>query len=135
LTINFRKQSLSYYGLFKRGIGNYEYSKRWQKPGDENITNVPSLIYPVQIKRDGFYQQSEINVLKADNIRMNDLRLNYNFSGRMIKGLSLENLQIYSYVSNLNWLIWKANKKGIDPDFPTGLRMPASFSFGLKTDF
>jgi len=131
----FRKQSLSYYGLFKRGIGNYEYSKRWQKPGDENITNVPSLPYPVKSKRDGFYQQSEINVLKADNIRMNDLRLSYNFSGRMIKGLSLENLQIYSYVSNLNWLIWKANKKGIDPDFPTGLRMPASFSFGLKTDF
>ena len=131
----FRKPSLSYYRLFKRGIGDKEYSERWQKPGDENITHVPSLLYPVKSKRDAFYQQSEINVLKADNIRMNDLRLSYNFSGGIIKRLPLRVLQLYSYVSNLNWLIWNANKEGIDPDYPTGSKMPASFSFGLKTIF
>jgi TonB-linked SusC/RagA family outer membrane protein len=131
----FRKPSLNYYLLFKYGEGNEEYAKRWQKPGDENITSVPSLIYPVKSKRDAFYQQSEINVLKADNIRINDIRLSYNFSPAIIKRLSLKNLQLYSYISNLNWLIWKANKDGIDPDFPTGLRIPPSFSFGLKTDF
>ncbi|MCX2486788.1 SusC/RagA family TonB-linked outer membrane protein, partial [Pedobacter sp. MR2016-24] len=42
-----------------------EYASRWQKPGDELVTNVPSFTYPTDGNRDSFYYFSEINVQKA----------------------------------------------------------------------
>ncbi|MEO7049647.1 MAG: SusC/RagA family TonB-linked outer membrane protein [Ferruginibacter sp.] len=131
----FRRPSLSYYSLYKYGLSNVEYKDRWQKPGDENITNVPSQPYPVKSKRDAFYQQADINVLKADNIKVNDLRLSYLFQLKQNEKKESKNLELYTYVSNLNLMIWKANKQGYDPDFPDGIKIPLSWSFGIRTNF
>jgi len=38
----FRKSSINYYQLFYNWRGNADYANRWQKPGDEKNTNVPS---------------------------------------------------------------------------------------------
>lgn len=131
----FRKPSLNYTDLFKYGRGNPEYNQRWQKPGDEDRTNVPSLIYPANTNRETFYSNSEINVGKADNIRLNDARLSYQLSPHLIKKLSIQNFELFAYFSNLNILLWKANKFGLDPEFPTGLKTSITASFGLKTNF
>ncbi len=130
----FRRPSLSYYSLFYNLQGNPEYEQRWQHPGDELKTNVPSMIYPVDSYRDQFYNYADINVLNAGNIRLNDVRLGYTFS-QLFKSRILKQPELFAYASNLNVLLWKANKAGIDPDFPTGLKTPISISFGLRTNF
>lgn len=131
----FRKPTLSYYSLLYLGRSNSDYEKRWQNPGDENKTDVPAFHYPLNSGSDNFYQYADINVLKADNIKLNDLRVSYAFSSHINQKLSLQNLEIFGYLSNLNARLWIANKDAIDPDFPTGLKAPISISVGIKTDF
>lgn len=112
-------------------IQGAEYANRWQKSGDEKFTNVPSFTYPVvSAYRDQLYQYSEINVLKADHIRLQEINLSYTFQK---KTWVLKNLRIYGNVSNLG-IIWKANKLGLDPDsfdYP----IPRTYSFGLSANF
>lgn len=131
----FRRPSLNYFSLFKNGMGNAEYSKRWQQPGDELTTNVPALVYPVNSSRKNFYQYSDINVEKADHLRLTDVRVSYEFPSPVFRKSFVQHLQVYAYLSNLNVLLWKANKEGVDPEFPTRLKTPVSASFGIKTDF
>jgi TonB-linked SusC/RagA family outer membrane protein len=131
----FRRPSLSEFDLYKYGRGNSEYSRRWQKPGDENSTNVPSLHYPLDTRRESFYQNSDITVEKGDNIRISDLRLGYSLSQTAVKKLSLQSFEAFAYIANCNLLLWKANKVNLDPDFPTGLKIPVSVSLGIKTEF
>ncbi|MCX2486790.1 SusC/RagA family TonB-linked outer membrane protein, partial [Pedobacter sp. MR2016-24] len=57
---------VNYSNLFQDNmLQGIEYTRRWQKPGDELITNVPSFTYPTSQDRDQFYYNSEINVQKA----------------------------------------------------------------------
>lgn len=121
----FRRNTISYTTLFASGTGHSDYLKRWRQPGDEQFTNVPSMIYPNPTsQRDDFYINSDINVEKGDHIRLVDLRLSYRY----------RKYQVYTYMTNLNALIWKANKAGLDPDAPSGLRQPRTIAFGVKVD-
>lgn len=107
-----------------------EYSNRWQKPGDELFTNVPSQIYPANNLRDLFYQFSEINVLKADHIRLQEINISYSLSK---KNWFLKNPRVYANISNLG-IIWRANKLNIDPDigdYPN----PRTYAFGFSANF
>ncbi|QES87588.1 SusC/RagA family TonB-linked outer membrane protein [Rhizosphaericola mali] len=114
----FRKtSSLSYSTLFDTWNGSGEYSNRWRQPGDERMTHVPSLPqYPFQdlSSRDFFYQYSSLNVLKGDNIRLEDISFGYESHRDSRLRLPFENIRVYIYLSNIGTL-WKANKDGIDP--------------------
>jgi TonB-dependent starch-binding outer membrane protein SusC len=117
-----------------QGIGLIDYQQRWQKPGDERITTVPSFVYPYTpgmdfSLRDRFYKSAEINVPKADNIRVQYINASYDFP-KTGKGL-IRNLNVYGNIANLGFL-WKATKEKIDPDNPTGYRTPKSFTIGLR---
>jgi len=128
----FRKPVTSYSNLLTNGIGYVDYENRWQKPGDELKTSVPSFIYPADSQRDQFYRYADVNVGKADNIKLSDVFLNYDIplsNYRIIK-----KLQVYIYASQLNLILWKANKFGIDPDFIYGIKTPTSYSIGIKTN-
>jgi hypothetical protein len=114
--------------------GNKEYAQRWQKPGDEKTTNVPSMIYPDDPSRDMFYQYSTATIENGDNIRLQDLNLSYSFNRAKYKRLPFENLQLFVYANNLG-IIWRANKANLDPDYPTGYPAPKSASIGLKINF
>jgi TonB-linked SusC/RagA family outer membrane protein len=131
----FRRTSVSYTSLFNNWIGHSDYIKRWQKPGDENFTNVPSLIYPnSNVNRDNFYISSEPLVERGDHIRLQDIALSYSIPG-MKKKLPFKNLQVYTYMDNIG-ILWKANKAGLDPDyFSGGYPLPFTISFGIKTNF
>ncbi|HEX6429461.1 MAG TPA: SusC/RagA family TonB-linked outer membrane protein, partial [Niastella sp.] len=68
----FRRPSTNYTQLVNSWAGNKDFADRWQKPGDEAITNVPSMPgqYPISSNaRDLFYSLSSILVEKADHIR------------------------------------------------------------------
>src|SRR5690606_23490065 len=49
----FRRPSLSYSALYGSWRGHGEFANRWQQPGDEQHTNVPSMSYPANSARDG----------------------------------------------------------------------------------
>lgn len=115
-------------------IQGEEYARRWQKPGDEKFTNVPSMIFPVTAglidNRDSFYYNSEINVLKGDHVRLQEINLSYTLR----KGIwALKSPRIYANVNNLG-VIWRANKLGIDPDI-NDYPNPRSYSIGLSASF
>lgn len=130
LGYKFRKNSIHYTALFYNWQGNSDYTQRWQKPGDEKITNVPSMVYPADYDRDQFYTYSEATVGNAGTIRLQDLRLGYRFT----RVNPFKALEVYAYASNLG-IIWRANKWGIDPDYGTGIPAPKTLSIGLKADF
>lgn len=113
-------------------IQGIEYQNRWQKPGDELHTNVPSAIYTSSnLNRDNFYKYAEINVLKGDHIRLQELNFSYTITPG--KSWFIKNPRVSANVNNLG-IIWKANKEGIDPevfDYPN----PRSYSFGFSANF
>jgi TonB-linked SusC/RagA family outer membrane protein len=131
LNYYFRKPVTSYSALITNGIGYPDYDQRWQKQGDEQRTNVPSFVYPVNSLRDQFYYYSSVNVLKADNVKLDEIYLNYDLTSKM-RFLGVRNFQIYLFANQLNIILWKANKDGIDPDVMYNVKPPFSFSAGIK---
>lgn len=130
----FRRSSVNYNNLFNSWSAHRDYQLRWQKPGDELITDVPSLVYPNTVYRDYFYTYSEALVEKGDHIRLQDIQLSYEFDKDLCRKLSIDRLQIYVYLNNIG-ILWKANDAGIDPDYMVGLPNPRMISFGLKLNY
>lgn len=126
----FKRQGLSYGNLFNANTGLAEFTNRWQKKGDEAITNVPSMVYPANSARDSFYNNSEAVIAKGDHIRLQDITAAYTFKN----ALGLKNFKLYANVTNLG-LIWKANKVSLDPDINSGYRSPRTLAFGVNTYF
>jgi TonB-linked SusC/RagA family outer membrane protein len=131
----FRRSSVSYSSLFENWAGHADYAHRWQKPGDEKLTDVPSLIYPnSNPNRDFFYLEAPLLVERGDHIRLQDISLSYDIAG-INKKWPVKNIRVYTYISNIG-ILWKENKSGLDPDyFGGGYPLPLTFSIGLKSNF
>jgi len=125
-----RPDVLSYQNIY-RGYAyiSQEFDRRWQKPGDELTTNVPALMYP-NPSSEGFYQYADINVLRADHIRLQEVNLAYSFN-KTIKGF--KSLTVYGNLQNLG-IIWRANKQGYDPDTYDTPR-PLTYGIGVNASF
>lgn len=125
----FKKKSIVYGSLFDSWDGHADFAKRWQQPGDELATAVPSMQYPNDSYRDLFYQHSSNNIVKGDLIRMQNIRLGYNFglNDKKIKG------QLYIGANNVG-LIWRKNKENLDPDY-LDLPAPRVISVGGNINF
>ncbi|MCQ6958280.1 SusC/RagA family TonB-linked outer membrane protein [Mucilaginibacter sp. JC4] len=138
----FMSPALSYSDIALTGAYlrvNRDFNKRWQVPGDERTTNVPSISYPFSSSRDQFYKYAEVNVQRADHVRLQDISLSYNFNKSTFRKLPFSALQVFIYANNVG-LIWKANNKGLDPDaIPTSdnttMPLPRSISVGIKGNF
>ena len=130
----FMLSALQYNNLYNYWSMNSQFSQRWQKPGDETHTNVPSMTYPSNIYRDQFYSKSEVNVDRGDNIRLQDVRVSYDFAFSEQQRKTVKNLQLFLYLNNVG-ILWKANHQGIDPDYGFGLPTPRSYSIGVKAAF
>lgn len=129
----FRKPSVNYYALLYNNSLTGDYGARWQKPGDEATTNVPSFVYPVVQNRDLFYARSAALIEKGDNIRLQDINFSYELPSRMNAKLHLRHLQVFAYVNNIG-ILYRANKAKLDPDFPN-YPLPRTLSFGLRGGF
>lgn len=125
----FRRNSFNNRGLTGGTYAYADYQSRWQKPGDENQTSVPSLIYPANNERDALYIYSNILVEKADNIRLKDIRLSYTFA--KMSYFPFKNLNVFTYINNVGFL-WRANHYHLDPDYPTGIPEVRTIAFGLR---
>jgi TonB-linked SusC/RagA family outer membrane protein len=130
----FRSPSVNYGSLFSSWTGSSDYALRWQKPGDEKLTNVPSMVYPADPNRDRLYTYSDALVLKGDHIRLEDISLSYNIDKSVLKSLPFDRIKVYGYASNLG-LIWKENKKNFDPDYINYPNPGKSFALGVNLIF
>lgn len=130
----FRRSTINYDALFNQGIGHSDFAKRWQKPGDEKITNIPSMIYPNNSRRDFFYATSTATVSRADNIRLQFINVSYSFDGTHIKNAPFQQIQLYTNASNVG-ILWKAYDGKLDPDYPATFKPSASFTIGIKATF
>lgn len=129
----FRRQSVSpNYADVLAGYAHQDYQRRWQKPGDESLTDIPSFVYPSNTARSTFYRFSQATVERADHLRLQDIRLSYDLPA-FKKGAG--DAQIYLYAANLG-ILWRANKYGIDPDVApvavtTDHNLPRAFSIAM----
>ena len=133
----FRRSSINYTSLFNSWTGHSDYAYRWQKEGDEALTNVPSNTFQSDANRDAFYNGSSVLVEKGDHIRLQYINLTYQFDKNLFQSKIFENLSVFVNLSNLG-LLWKANKSGIDPDFNlggNGLKPPSVYTVGLRAKF
>lgn len=132
----FRRGSINYTSL----VGNWrnghsDYALRWRTPGDEISTNIPSLVYPTNSRRDQYYNQSDILVEKGDHIRLQFININYSLKDKLLRKIAMKGLQFYVYLNNIG-ILWKANKQGIDPDYPYLNYPPAkTYAVGIKATF
>lgn len=131
----FRKPSVDYTNLFTNNNGHSDYALRWQQPGDELRTNVPSMIYPNDSSRDNFYAGSEVLVDRGDHIRLQYINLSYELDREKVGFLPFKSMSIYINAANLG-LIWTANKDHIDPDYQgkNMLKPSRNFSLGIRAN-
>lgn len=126
----YRKSSINYSDLFATGNGHADYALRWQKPGDEKYTQVPSMQYPADPYRDIFYLNSSATVYNAGNIRLQFIKVDYHLTKSGNKKLPFQEIQFYAIASNLG-ILWKASKGRLDPDYVTSLPPLKTLTLGI----
>lgn len=126
----YRRNSINYERLLRAEGGHGDYALRWQNPGDELVTQVPSLPNAANPNRDTFYLYSDVLVERGDHIRWQDLRLSYTLSP---KDSFFRTAELFGYANNLG-IIWKASNDPLDPDFRT-VRPLTTLTLGLRMDF
>lgn len=130
----FRKPTIYYDDMFKSyGSLHADFNNRWQSPGDELNTFIPSLQYPVKSGRDSFYANSEVNIRRGGVIRLQDISISYRpFEGTK-RSYFMRKIEFYSYFNNVG-MLWTANKERIDPDIRS-IPKHHNISAGFKSNF
>lgn len=115
-----------------------DIANRWQKPGDEAITDIPrtydtSSPGPVW---DDYYRKSDRWIDDASFIKLRSVTLNYRLPSQWIQSVFSDvNM---SFQAN-NFLLWSANSQGSDPDYVdlnTGsIGLPASKNYVFSLNF
>ncbi|MBO9732418.1 MAG: SusC/RagA family TonB-linked outer membrane protein [Chitinophaga sp.] len=92
---------------------------RWQKPGDEAITEVPSYVSSPAVdftrRNMDYYNYADINVVSASYIKLRDISLTYDIQPDLVKYLKLQRASVFVQASN--FMVWKANHYDIDPEY------------------
>jgi TonB-linked SusC/RagA family outer membrane protein len=129
-----RTPSVSYATVLQGDGGHGDFYNRWQKPGDEHHTHIPSMPAVINSARDDFYANSSALVQKGDHVRLQDIHLSYTFSKSRSGKLPFESLQLYAYANNIG-LLYKKTAGRLDPDYLTSAPAARSISMGVKVDF
>ncbi|WP_164111695.1 MULTISPECIES: SusC/RagA family TonB-linked outer membrane protein [Sphingobacterium] len=137
----FRRGSINYNSLINNWSGHRDFAIRWEQPGDELRTDVPSMLYPNNTNRDIFYQRASVLVEKGDHVRLQYINMGYEFRRRSESRIPFHSFRLYTQLDNLV-ILWKANKQGLDPDFQAyasaaavSIPTPFLFTLGLKLNY
>lgn len=129
----FRRNSINYYQLANNWVGHQDFEKRWQQPGDEIFTNVPSAATQQNQNRDRVYGSSAVTVDQGDHIRLQDVTLEYRFPLSFCKRIGFRQFDVFCSVRNLG-ILWRKSDNQIDPDMPLSIYPQMRlFSFGIKS--
>ncbi|WP_207422775.1 SusC/RagA family TonB-linked outer membrane protein [Desertivirga brevis] len=121
--------------LFTGNISSY-FNDRWKQPGDEAFTNVPAYVADqnAHFRRDiNYYTKGDINVVSASYMKLRDITLTYTMPRSVLQKVRIDGLSVF--VQSGNFMIWKANKNGIDPeyhDLVSGLRRAPAFEHPIS---
>ncbi|AIM37557.1 hypothetical protein KO02_13315 [Sphingobacterium sp. ML3W] len=125
----FLRSSFNNRWFIDRGVGHLDYALRWQQPGDELKTDVPSFTYPNDLYASDLYYYSSALVESASQIKLRDIQLSYTL--KELERVGLKNVRVYAYIQNPG-TIWRANKLGLDPEYGDAIPDPLSVSLGFN---
>lgn len=114
--------------------GDYEYPARWRQPGDENYTSVPSYKVWPEENRDFFHANSTAVIERADQIRVQEIKLSYDLKKHLPQKFTIRSCIVYVYASNVG-ILWRAGRKGIDPDFLYRFPVRRNYTVGARFEF
>ncbi|HWW42935.1 MAG TPA: hypothetical protein VNZ46_26670, partial [Pedobacter sp.] len=117
-----------------------DFLNRWKQPGDEKFTDIPSYIpgYESFFTRNvAYYTQGDVNVVSASYAKIRDINLSYKLPDHLLRKIKVKSASFTLQATN--FLVWTANKKGIDPEFNdlnTGIRIipPFRHSYSIRTN-
>lgn len=135
------------YPAFKRDYSDFdalpkEFNDRWLQPGDELITNVPSILDAYQrflVGGTGAYPYNNYNyssarVADGSFVRLKTVSLTYNIAAETLGNSPFKTLSFTALAAN-PWLIYSDPKlKGQDPEFfnAGGVAQPIQKQFTLS---
>lgn len=97
------------------GVINKEVNDRWKVPGDESRTNVPRAVFAEQSdfssQSAGIYQNADINVLDASNLRLRNISLAYKLPANISSKWGMQGLRFQFNVENAFTLAKSENSK------------------------
>jgi TonB-linked SusC/RagA family outer membrane protein len=122
-------------------VPNNDFLNRWILPGDENITNIPTIASLRQIAEDGMlsraynaYNYSSAQVADGYFIRLRNVSLSYRVPQTILKKIGLNSASFRLAATN-PWLIYSDSKlNGADPEFYNvgGVVQPVSKQYILS---
>lgn len=128
-------KSVQYSALYTQNTLHRDYLFRWQNPGDELQTTIPSRPEPSTSnisQRDLVYNASDAVLMNAAHIRLKDVNISYRIDDLFANKV---NISFFMYLNNLG-ILWRANDNGIDPEYASSLIPPSrSVSFGIRCNF
>lgn len=127
----FQRRTIRYHALFNNWTSHTDFAKRWQQPGDERWTTVPSMTYPANAARDDFYANSDANIEPGGLIRLQDVKLAYTFRP-VFYNRSIP-ITLNFNINNVA-LLWTANVSDLDPDY-FELPPPRTYTIGVVASF
>ncbi|WP_312364440.1 SusC/RagA family TonB-linked outer membrane protein [Sphingobacterium sp.] len=127
---------------------------RWLMPGDEKLTNIPSILDPLTNSNkvldsegsvvDGKYPYNAYNysdqrVAHGDFIRFKNISLSYNLPTAIAKKLRLNNVRFSLVGNNIALLYSDKRLNGADPEFfnngGVAMPIPRQYTFSIKVGF
>ncbi|MGL5682896.1 MAG: SusC/RagA family TonB-linked outer membrane protein [Marinifilaceae bacterium] len=115
----------------------------WRNPGDElNPDVIPAMNRSASYQAKQVWYAADVNVLKADYIKLRELTFGYELPKSMIQKIGVANMSVNLQINDLWW--WAANDKGIDPEAyaTTGynigsrtLPKPTTYTLGVGINF
>ncbi len=122
-----------------------ELINRWALPGDENITNIPSILTEglvESLRANGLnpydlYNKSDIRVADGDFVRLKNVKLTYRLPGSVMDNTFFSAASISLSAHNL-WLIYSDDKlNGVDPEFfqTGGVSLPLNRTYTFTVNF
>ncbi len=130
-----------------------EFADRWRKPGDESVTNIPTLsdnslslsdfgvskrVYVIGNNLWEMYNKSDLRVVSGDYLRLRTLTVKYSLPSLTCKKLGISNVDFRLEGNNL-FLLADSRLHGQDPDqmtFGGGAVPPTqTYVFGIDVTF
>lgn len=102
----FRRNSVAHTAIAGSWSGHSDFALRWQRPGDELITQIPSYDYAHTPSRDAFFRNTAVLVEDAAYLRLQDVRMDYRIPRSATR--LFQDFRIYANMSDIG-LLWKAS--------------------------
>lgn len=122
---------------FSDGNVKATFMNRWKAEGDEDHTDIPSFVANPGINYSRrnlrYYTDGDINVVSSDYVKLRDISLSFDLPEHILRKIAVQRVSLF--VQTGNFLIWTANKEGVDPEYSGDRKTDRTYSLGLNVSF